>query len=697
MKASEAKLLEFLKKSSQFVIPIYQRSYSWEEKQCRQLWDDILRAGSSDDIAVHFIGSIVYIEQGLSQVTHQAPMLIIDGQQRLTTISLLLEALARTIGNDYEPVDGFSAPKIREYYLTNRLEKRNKYFKLLLSRADDATLKTIIQNIEYPIEASIRVTQNFELFQVLLKNLKGDYHAVCSGLAKLVVVDIALSRDQDNPQLIFESMNSTGKELSQADLIRNFVLMGLDHDLQSELYEKYWRPMEVEFGQEAYGAQFDNFMRHFLTVRTGEIPREREVYEAFKEYSRTKPVHAAGSEALVKEIRTIAGYFCAMALGRESDPALAAAFADLRELRVDVAYPLLLEMYDDYVKNTLNTQEFVAAIRLIESYIFRRATCGIPAFGMNVTFANFGKALDKAHYLESVKAHFLLLASARRFPDDNSFRHALHSRDFYNFRSRNYCLRRLENFGRKEPVSVAQYSIEHILPQNPDLPLAWRDALGPDWQNVHAQWLHTLGNITLTGYNSEYRDFPFEKKRDMSGGFSASPLALNAGLGQLRTWNEVTIRERGRRLAIMAVDVWAAPQLDSITLARHRPSRNLSSNTYSILDHPHLGNGKIRTLFDALRSEILSIDPSVREEFYRPYIAYKAETNFVDVIPQARRLKLSLNMPFSEIVDPLGVCRDVTQVGHYGNGDVEVGMQSIEELSYIINLVRQSFERQISS
>ena len=696
MKASEAKLLEFLKKSSQFVIPIYQRSYSWEEKQCRQLWDDILRAGSSDDIAVHFIGSIVYIEQGLSQVTHQAPMLIIDGQQRLTTISLLLEALARTIGNDYEPVDGFSAPKIREYYLTNRLEKRNKYFKLLLSRADDATLKTIIQNIEYPIEASIRVTQNFELFQVLLKNLKGDYHAVCSGLAKLVVVDIALSRDQDNPQLIFESMNSTGKELSQADLIRNFVLMGLDHDLQSELYEKYWRPMEVEFGQEAYGAQFDNFMRHFLTVRTGEIPREREVYEAFKEYSRTKPVRAAGSEALVKEIRTIAGYFCAMALGRESDPSLAAAFGDLRELRVDVAYPLLLEMYDDYVKNTLNTQDFVAAIRLIESYIFRRTACGIPAFGMNVTFSSFGKALDKARYLDSVKAHFLLLASARRFPDDNSFRHALYSRDFYNFRSRNYCLRRLENFGRKEPVSVAQYSVEHILPQNPDLPLAWRDALGPDWQNVHAQWLHTLGNITLTGYNSEYRDLPFDKKRDMSGGFSASPLALNAGLGQLRTWNEVTIRERGRRLAIMAVDVWPAPQLDAITLARHRPSRNLSSNTYSILDHPHLGNSKIRTLFEALRSEILSIDPSVREEFYRPYIAYKAETNFVDVVPQARRLKLSLNMPFSEIVDPLGLCRDVTQIGHYGNGDVEVGMQSVEELSYIIDLIRQSFERQIN-
>ena len=216
MKATEAKLLAFLQKSSQFIIPIYQRTYSWTEKQCRQLWLDILRAGSNDDIAVHFIGSIVYVEQGLSQVTHQAPLLVIDGQQRLTTVTLLLEALARALG-DTEPVDGFSAAKLRHYYLSNPLESGDRFFKLLLSQTDSGSLKAVIKNAEPPREASVLVTQNFALFASLIAEAKGDLVSVCRGLAKLVVVDVALSRDQDNPQLIFESMNSTGKELSQAE------------------------------------------------------------------------------------------------------------------------------------------------------------------------------------------------------------------------------------------------------------------------------------------------------------------------------------------------------------------------------------------------------------------------------------------------------------------------------------------------
>src|SRR5690606_37849236 len=236
MKATEAKLLAFLKKSPQFVIPIYQRTYSWTERECRQLWDDIIRAGSDDAISVHFIGSIVYIEAGLSQVSHQAPLLVIDGQQRLTTITILLAALADALGDD-EPVDGFSARKIRNYYLLNPEESGERHFKLLLSQTDKATLTAIVGQNETPAPHSLRVTQNHELFADLIVGRKGDLAALCNGLAKIVVVDIALSRDQDNPQLIFESMKSTGRELSQADLIRNFILMGLDPTLQERLYE----------------------------------------------------------------------------------------------------------------------------------------------------------------------------------------------------------------------------------------------------------------------------------------------------------------------------------------------------------------------------------------------------------------------------------------------------------------------------
>ena len=441
MKATEAKLLSFLQKSPQFIIPIYQRTYSWTEKQCRQLWDDILRAGSSDAIAVHFIGSIVYVAQGLSQVSHQAPLLVIDGQQRLATVSLLIEALARALGES-EPVDGFSAAKLRYYYLSNPLESGDRYFKLLLSQTDNASLKAVIKNGEQPKESSLRVTRNFTLFTELLTEQKGDLGPVCRGLAKLVVVDIALSRDQDNPQLIFESMNSTGKELSQADLIRNFILMGLEPNLQTRLYEELWRPMEQDFGQEAYGVQFDSFMRHYLTVRTGDIPRERDVYEAFKAYSRTTPVRDAGIEALVKELRAFARYFCALALGTERDDMLAHAFHDLRELKVDVAYPFLLELYHDYANQALSAADFGAAVRLVEAYVFRRAICALPPNSMNKTFATFGKALKKDRYLESIQAHFLTLPSYRRFPGDDEFRRDLHTRDLYNFRSRTYWLRR---------------------------------------------------------------------------------------------------------------------------------------------------------------------------------------------------------------------------------------------------------------
>lgn len=702
MKATEAKLLSFLEKAPQFIIPIYQRTYSWTEKQCHQLWDDILRAGSSDAVTVHFIGSIVYVEQGLSQVVHKAPLLVIDGQQRLTTVSLLIEALARALG-DGEPVDGFSASKLRHYYLSNPLESGDRYFKLLLSQTDNASLKAVIKHTEQPKDPSLRVTQNFDLFTELLAAQKGDLAPVCRGLAKLVVVDIALSRDQDNPQLIFESMNSTGKELSQADLIRNFILMGLDPTIQTRLYEEYWRPMELDFGQEAYGTQFDSFMRHYLTVRTGEIPREDDVDQAFKDYSRTTPVRDAGIEALVKEIRAFARYFCALALGSEQDATLSAAFHDLRELKVDVAYPFLLELYYDYANNQLSAADFAAAVRLVEAYVFRRAVCAIPTNSMNKTFATFGKALKKHRYLESIQAHFLTLPSYRRFPSDEEFRRELRTRDLYHFRSRSgtYWLRRLENHGRKERVLVDDYTIEHILPQNHDLPAAWKQVLGADWQRVQQQWLHTLGNLTLTGYNAEYSDRPFNEKRDMTGGFKQSPLRLNAGLGLLDTWNETAIQERASRLSDQALAVWTAPKLDTASLAAYLPHKVSAVGGYTIDDHPYLAKGSemygavVRNLFEAFRKEVLALDPCVTEEFTKLYVAYKAETNFVDVVPQAKQLRLNLNIKYADIEDPRGLCRDLTNIGRWGNGDVQVGLKSLDDLPYIMGLVRQSFERQM--
>jgi uncharacterized protein with ParB-like and HNH nuclease domain/predicted transport protein len=695
MKATEAKLLEFLKRSPQFVIPIYQRTYSWGERECRQLWDDILRTGRNDAVSAHFVGSIVYVEKGLYSVSSQSPLLVIDGQQRLTTVALLVEALARSVGES-EPLEGFSAKKLRNYYLLNPLEDGERRYKLVLSQTDKASLIALLDSHPKPREHSIRVETNFEFFKDRVTEVKGELPALCKGLAKLVIVDISLNRDQDNPQLIFESLNSTGRELSQADLIRNFILMGLEPQLQTKLYEQYWRPMEVDFGQEGYATHFDSFMRHYLTVKTGEIPNVREVYEAFKQYARSPAVAGAGVEALVADIRAFASYYCAMALGSEPDADLKTAFHDIRELKVDVAFPFLLELYGDYSAQRLAKGEMLQAARWVESYVFRRAVCGIPTNSMNKTFATFTRALKKDRYLESIQAHFLLLPSYRRFPADDEFQRELQAKDLYNFRSRSYWLRRLENHDRKERVSVDEYTIEHILPQNENLSVHWKRDLGPEWERIRKTWLHTLGNLTLTGYNPELSDRPFTEKRDMRGGFADSPLRMNHGLGKLEYWTEDTIRERAKKLSARAVSVWGAPSLPADILAAYRPKAGVAGS-YTIEDHSHLMTGPMRDVFESFRKQVLALDPCITEEFLKLYVAYKAETNFVDVVPQAKRLRLSLNMRFHEISDPKGICKDVKGLGRWGNGDVEVGLASLDEVPYVMGLVRQSLEKQMGN
>ncbi|WP_077490397.1 DUF262 and DUF1524 domain-containing protein [Sinomonas mesophila] len=695
MKAVESNLLKFLQASPQFVIPIYQRTYSWTIKECQQLWDDVMRAGKDDKVNAHFIGSVVYIQEDLYQASRQSPLLVIDGQQRLTTVSLILEALARHV--EGEPIDGFSALKIRHYFLQNPLESGDRGHKLLLTQNDRTSLLALVRQQPLPDNSSIRVRENFEFFDQAVEKLDSNLDALCKGLLKLMIVDVSLSRGQDNPQLIFESMNSTGRELSQADLIRNYVLMGLDPDHQTQLYEAHWRPMETRFGQESYGTHFDRFMRDYLTIKSSDIPNVKAVYEAFKDYATLGPIANAGVDSLVQDIERFANYYCAMALGREPDKRLAEAFQDLRELRVDVAYPFLLEVYARYDEERLSRDDFLMIVRLVEAYVFRRSVCAIPTNSLNKTFATFTRNLNDDSYLESVQAAFQLLPSYRRFPNDDEFRREFELRDIYNFRSRSYWLRRIENDGRKERVPVDEYTIEHIMPQNNDLPAAWRNEIGPDWERVHKTKLHTLGNLTLTGYNSEYSDNPFAEKRDRAGGFRESPLRLNAGLGTTARWNEDAIDARAAKLSEIATRIWRAPDLPTHVLDYYRPASTPAvAASYAIDDHRNLTAGTAtRDLFEQFRKEVLSLDPAVTEEFLKLYIAYKAETNFVDVIPQTTRLLLSINIPFHELNDPRGLARDVTNLGRWGNGDCEVFLDSSTELSYILNLVGQAFERQM--
>ena len=697
MKASETSLLEFLRTAKQFAIPIYQRTYSWTEEQCLTLWRDILRIGSSGDVGAHFIGSVVYIRDDDFSVSSQSPLLVIDGQQRLTTVMLILEALARCLGTS-EPYEDFSAETIRGYYLRNPLAKGERRFKLLLTQTDKESLLALMQQKPMPRDRSVRIERNFELFEELIQALSDDLMALCKGLEKLMIVDIALTRGQDNPQLIFESMNSTGLELTQADLIRNYILMGLDHFHQNELYKQYWRPMELAFGQEAYSTQFDSFMRHYLTLKTREIPKISAVYDAFKKHTRVSVSARTGFNSLadfVADIYTYSDYYCKMNLDQEQEEQLQSVFRDLRELRVDVAYPFLLELYHDKASGVLSPQDFTLALRLVEAYVFRRLVCDIPSKSLNKTFSSLGRALEKNRYLASLRACFLEMPSYRRFPSDDEFKRALGKRDLYNFSRRSYWLRRMENHDRKERVLIQEYTIEHILPQNKDLSEPWRKALGPEWDRIQEMLVHTLGNLTLTGYNSEYSDRPFCEKRDMEGGFRESPIRLNRSLSTLPGWNKDTIQERTEQLADLAVKVWAYPELpngfrrvDPVAITQNAASERDISR--------HFGDGYLmRSLFEAFRKEVLALDPCVYESILKIYIAFKAETNFVDVVVQKKQLLLSLNMRFHELDDPRHVAKDTTGLGRWGNGDVEVRLTRHDELPYVLGLVRQSLERQL--
>jgi len=396
---------------------------------------------------------------------------------------------------------------------------------------------------------------------------------------------------------------------------------------------------------------------------------------------------------LVAEIHKYSKYFVNMALGKEQDGEIREVFNDINNLKVDVSYPFLIKAYEDYEEKKISKEELIELLKYLESYVFRRAICGIPTNSLNKTFANLYKEINIEKYLESFKASLLLKDSYRRFPKNKEFKEQLTIKDVYNFRSRNYLLRKLENHNRKELVNVESYTIEHVMPQNQKLPNGWKKELGESWKDIHDKYLHTIGNLTLTGYNSELSDKPFKEKRDMKGGFADSPIRLNKSLASLNDWNEMEILKRANILVDLATQIWICPDLNEEILSDYKVVEEKVEKEYTVADHKHLAeNQPMRPLFDELRKRILNLDSSVKEEFLKLYVAYKTTTNFVDIVPQKSKLRLSLNLKYEEINDPKGICKDVANLGRWGNGDVEVSISKVEELDYILFLIKQALD-----
>lgn len=568
MKADAMKLLDFIGKSQekQFVIPIYQRVYSWGKEHCEQLWDDIIKTGGNDQMNGHFIGSIVFVHDGI-YTTNYNELLVIDGQQRLTTITLLFIALRDHLNDEDEFLEKFSRQKIQNRYLINSDEKGDKKFKLILSESDKDTLLSLIdKNRRKPSEPSLKIMENFKLFEKWIRKNTDKLETIFKGLEKLMIVWIALKKEKDDPQLVFESMNSKGIELTQTDLIRNYVVMETEIEKRKDFYNQYWRAMEEDFKQNE--TLFNQFVRHYLTIKTRKIPNINKIYEAFKRYQQERGIE---TEVLLQDLQKYCGYFCQIAFKKEANKDLNKALGFLVDLEMDVIYPLLLELYSDYSDGVLSKQDFIPIIYLTESYICRRAVCGLGTNSLNKVFPFVTKKINKDQYLESIKVHFGYLTEKQRFPNNDEFKKLFITIDFYHFQKREYFLERLEKFDTKEPVNTQECTIEHIMPQT--LTEEWERDLGGNFQAIHDKYLHTIGNLTKTGYNQEYSNNSFQEKRDMEKGFKQSPLRLNQSLKDLESFGEEEIEKRANDLVDWALKIWTYPKLDAETLEKYKPKK----------------------------------------------------------------------------------------------------------------------------
>lgn len=687
MKADATTLLGFFEENqnNQFVIPIYQRLYSWKKEQCEQLWDDIIKIGGNDKMNGHFIGSILYVLDGN---TPSSPLLIIDGQQRLTTITLLFIALRNHLSEEVEILEKFSRKEIENRYLINSDKDGDKKFRLILSESDKDTLLSLIdKNKRKPSEPSVKIVENFELFEKWISENTDKLETICKGLEKLMIVWIALEKGKDDPQLIFESMNSKGIELTQADLLRNYIIMETEVEKQEDFYNQYWRAMEEDFKQNE--TLFNRFVRHYLTIKTGEIPNIKRVYEAFKDYQQKEGIEI---EDLLKDLQKYCGYFCQIAFKKEADKDLNKALSFLVDLEMDVVYPLLLELYSDYSDGVLSNRGFSSIIALTESYLCRRAVCGLGSNGLNKIFPSFTKKINKDQYLESIKAHFLSLEKTTgKFPKDSEFRDSLITIDFYKFKKNKYFLERLE-IDTEEPVDTQKCNTEHIMPQT--LTPEWQRDLGENFEAIHEKYLHTIGNLTLTGYNSEYSNKPFQEKRDMENGFKQSSLKLNQGLKDLEVFGEKEIEKRANDLADWALKIWTYPKLDLETLEEYKSKK--AKKVYDLNSYKF--SPYSRELFDILRKGIKAFDERVTENFMKHYITYKHGTIFVSIVPLKYELNLILNMDFSELQDEIEEklkIRNVSKTGHLGVGDVEVKLETKENIPYCLGLIKQALEKQM--
>ena len=569
MKANEINLNRFLSQSdTQFIIPVYQRNYDWSHHQCKQLLDDILEIGTNSKKNAHFIGSIVYVHDDVYSASGIRELTTIDGQQRLTTLTLIylvIYRLAKTLGNEQ------LFNKINETYLINKFAADEEKLKLKPTENNNRALKYLLRSDKQEEYSDFsRLIDNFNYFKSRI--LEENYEAVLTGISKLMFVEISLDRDKDDPQRIFESLNSTGLELSQADLIRNYILMGLKRKSQNKIYENYWEHIEqLSKDESTNSSKVSDYIRDYLTLENKKIPNKNKVYHEFKEKYPTSTVEVL-EDILTPIKKLVKHYNKLLNPAHEPDNDIRQQLQYINRLEINVAYPFLLKVYDDYSTGVISKQTFIEVLELIQAFTWRRFIIALPTNALNKIFMRLYEDIDSQNYLTSIQLALLKKKGSQRYPRNKEVVNTLREKDMYGIKPKNrvYFLERLENHRNKELVKIdgnSDITIEHIFPQNPEP--KWKIELGEEEYNfIKENYLNTIANLTLSGNNGKLGNKKFLSKKEMNvdgeeQGYKYSRLWLNSYLTQIDKWGKNEIEKRFQIIEERFLSIWVFPDIDT--------------------------------------------------------------------------------------------------------------------------------------
>jgi uncharacterized protein with ParB-like and HNH nuclease domain len=568
MKANELQINNFLQAPNvQFVIPVYQRNYDWTNTECKELLNDIISV-ETENRGTHFIGSVVFIHEGVFVTSEVKELVIIDGQQRLTTINILYVALYRFAKDSGKSQD---AERLYNMFLTNQYVK-NEASKLKLKQTDanSVAFKSILLGTDNSSLPYSNVTENYNFFRNIIT--EENFETILRGLNRLIFVEISLERDKDDPQRIFESLNSTGLDLSQSDLIRNYILMDLPPKDQNRIFETIWNPIEENARDYVKQSSLvSEFIRDYLTLRNKKIPNKNKVYAEFKSIYANKKDEAYHQE--LENIKSLSFHYKKFVNpSTVNDISIRKELVYINRLEINVAYPFLLQVFEDAENGLLNNEDLLKVLKLVQSYAWRRFIVGLPTNALNKIFMTLYSEVDTEEYYDSIAKALLKKKGSAKFPSNEDLKTALKDKDLYNTqpKNKNYLFEMLENYNNREYVNTTNehITIEHIFPKNPSN--EWSTDISPeDYFQFKEKYINTIANLTLSGNNSALGNKSFKAKKEMNvdsneQGYNYSSLWLNRYLRSIDEWTIAKYEERFSIIYERFLKIWEIPDIEIV-------------------------------------------------------------------------------------------------------------------------------------